>query len=98
MTRRRYLLCYDIRAPERLRHVHQVAKAYGQPMQYSVFVCDLTRSERIHLDQALRQVMLLSIDSVMFVDLGIATERGTECFDFLGHRPYHLPRGGPTIV
>lgn len=98
MSRRRYLLCYDIRRPERLRTVHQVAKAYGDPLQYSVFVCDLTRSERIHLEGRLRDVMLLSVDSVVFVDLGDAQDRGTDCFEFLGFRPNRLPRSGPTIV
>lgn len=98
MTRRRWLLCYDIRAPARLRRIHQVAKAFGQPLQYSVFVCDLDRSEKVQLETALRETMLLSIDSVALIDLGLAGERGRECFEFIGHRPYRLPRGGPTIV
>lgn len=47
--RTRYLLTYDIRHPRRLRRVHGVAKDYGEPLQYSVFVCDLTRIELIDL-------------------------------------------------
>lgn len=43
--RSRYLLAYDIRERRRLRRVHQVAKTWGYPLQYSVFVCDLTGSE-----------------------------------------------------
>src|SRR5680860_573110 len=98
MSRQRYLVCYDIRADDRLRAVHRVARMFGHPLQYSVFACDLNRSERVRMEQALRDVMLLSIDSVVFVDLGDAKGRGTECFRFLGYRPYRLPKGGPTIV
>lgn len=98
MSRRRWLLCYDIRQPTRLRHIHQIAKAFGRPLQYSVFVCDLDRSEKVRLEALLRATMLLSIDSVVLIDLGLAQDRGRECFEFIGHRPYRLPTGGPTIV
>jgi CRISPR-associated protein Cas2 len=48
-ARTRYLLTYDIREPRRLRRVHQVAKDFGDPLQYSVFVCDLTEIELLDL-------------------------------------------------
>jgi CRISPR-associated protein Cas2 len=45
MTRQRpYLIAYDIRRPKRLRRVHRVAKRYGVPLQYSVFLARLTES------------------------------------------------------
>lgn len=96
--RRRYLVAYDIRDDGRLRRVHGVAKAFGSPLQYSVFVCDLSRQERLAMELELRDVMLLTTDSVVFVDLGEPDGRGHDCFRFLGYRPYRLPRGGPTIV
>lgn len=96
--RRRYLVAYDIRDEARLRSVHGVAKSFGDPLQYSVFVCDLSRQERLAMELELRDTMLLTVDSVVFVDLGEATGRGAECFKFLGFRPFPLPRGGPTIV
>jgi CRISPR/Cas system-associated endoribonuclease Cas2 len=33
---RAYILSYDIADPKRLRTMHKLAKAYGQPLQYSV--------------------------------------------------------------
>lgn len=96
--RRRYLVAYDIRDDARLRQVHGVAKSFGSPLQYSVFVCDLSRQERLAMELELRATMLLTVDSVVFVDLGEADGRGHECFRFLGYRPYDLPRGGPMIV
>ena len=47
MSRRRYVVAYDIREPKRLRQVHSAMKAFGYPLQYSVFVCDLDGMERV---------------------------------------------------
>lgn len=96
--RKRFLVAYDIRDDVRLRAVHGVVKSFGDPLQYSVFVCDLNRRERLELELELREVMLLTVDSVVFVDLGEARGRGHDCFRFLGFRPHTLPQGGPTIV
>jgi CRISPR-associated protein Cas2 len=43
---------------------------YGDPLQYSVFVCSLSTSERILMEDALRQVVKLPEDAVHLVDLG----------------------------
>lgn len=96
--RRRFLLAYDIRDERRLRNVHEIAIAYGNPLQYSLFICDLDKGERLGLEADLRAAMNLNEDSVVFVDLGEAAARGSECFKFLGHRPYDLPSSGATIV
>jgi CRISPR-associated protein Cas2 len=94
--RTRYLLAYDIREPRRLRRVHQVAKTYGDPLQYSVFVCDLTKAELIALRAALLGEMKTTEDSVSFFDLGPPDTRGVRCIEFIGvHR--ELPEPGPAI-
>jgi CRISPR-associated protein Cas2 len=49
----RYLVAYDISHPRRLRRVHRIAKDHGEPLQYSVFVCNLTPTELISLKRAL---------------------------------------------
>lgn len=94
--RTRYLLAYDIRQPRRLRRVHLVAKDYGEPLQYSLFVCDLTRSELARLRADLVDEMKLDVDSVAVFDLGAPTGRGIECVEFLGTRR-SLPDSGPSI-
>jgi CRISPR-associated protein Cas2 len=94
--RTRYLLAYDIRESRRLRRVHQVAKSHGEPLQYSVFVCDLTRVELVALKQALLAQMDVSEDSVGIFDLGAPAGRGIECVEFMGiSRP--LPDTGAAI-
>lgn len=94
--RTRYLLAYDIRDPRRLRRVHEAAKDFGEPLQYSLFVCDLTRVELVRLRARLMAEMVLDKDSVAVVDLGAPASRGVTCVEFLGRRR-PLPDTGPTI-
>jgi CRISPR-associated protein Cas2 len=68
--RHRFVVCYDVREPRRLRKTHKTMLGYGDPMQYSVFVCDLSQSELLLMEQALRDVASLSEDAVHIVDLG----------------------------
>lgn len=94
MSRRRYLVCYDISEPKRLRQVCKVMESYGERLQYSVFVCDLSGAELVDLRWRVLDVMHLREDSVVFVDLG---QPATARFEFLGwHRS--LPDDGPLIV
>jgi CRISPR-associated protein Cas2 len=92
----RYLVAYDIRHPRRLRRVHRVASDHGQPLQYSVFVCDLTRTELIALKRALLAEIKTSEDSVSIFDLGAPASRGVHCIEFIGVRR-ELPSDGATI-
>ncbi|HWV84303.1 MAG TPA: CRISPR-associated endonuclease Cas2 [Capillimicrobium sp.] len=84
--RTRYLLAYDVRDPRRLRRVHQVAKDFGYALQYSVFVCDLTKEELLHLKARLTAEMNTAADSIGLFDLGPPRGRGVECVEFLGVR------------
>jgi CRISPR-associated protein Cas2 len=95
--RTRYLLAYDIRDSRRLRRVHRVAKDYGYPLQYSVFVCDLTRVELLSLKDGLLGEMSLGEDSVGIFDLGKPDGRGIECVEFLGVRRA-IPDQGESAV
>jgi CRISPR-associated protein Cas2 len=72
-------------------------KGYGDPMQYSVFLCDLDPSERVVMRGELRRIMNEREDSVAIVDLGDPAGKGLECFEFLGVT-MRLPHGGPRIV
>lgn len=94
MPRRRYLIAYDIREPSRLRHICKLMEAHGERLQYSVFVCDLTKTELTRLRAAAESRMNLTADSVMIVDLGNVDGTG---FTFVGHRE-QLPRRGDQII
>ena len=94
MARRRYLIAYDIRDPKRLRQVCKVTEKYGDRLQYSVFVCDLSPTERLHAKADMEQTMLMTEDSVVIVDLGEVTSAR---FEFIGRRR-PLPRAGARIL
>ncbi|HEY9722888.1 MAG TPA: CRISPR-associated endonuclease Cas2 [Oscillatoriaceae cyanobacterium] len=94
--RTRYLLAYDIRDKRRLRRVHQVAKAWGYPLQYSVFVCDLTRSELLLMKRDLSDEMSTTQDSVSLFDLGPPTGRGIRCIEFIG-KSREIPDGDADV-
>ncbi len=94
MARRRFLIAYDICEPKRLRRVCKTMEAYGERLQYSVFVCDLSRSELVHARATVERQMDMSEDSVVIVDLG---ETDSARFTFVGRRR-PLPDHGPRIV
>lgn len=94
MARRRHLVAYDIANPKRLRRICKIMEGYGDRLQYSVFVCDLSPSELVALRWDVRRVMRFEEDSVVIVDLGNPT---TAKFEFIGqHRK--LPEGGVSVV
>lgn len=96
-TRHRYLVCYDIREDTRLRRVHTVMKGWGDAIQYSVFLCELNRSEYIEMRLELRELINLMEDSVMVVDLGNPRNQHAPGFEFIGVPP-RITTGGPRIV
>lgn len=77
------MVAYDIRDPKRLRAVHKLLKAYGYPVQYSVFVCDLTRAEKTAFRWHLGGAIDHGADSVVIVDLG-DTGPAAERFECVG--------------
>ena len=44
--RNRFLVCYDVSDPKRLAQVYKKMNGFGEPAQYSVFICDLSPKER----------------------------------------------------
>ncbi len=95
MARRRYLVAYDIREDRRLRSVAACVEGYGERIQYSVFVCDLSDEEAVSMRADIEVRIKPSVDSVMIIDLGKAGDSGR--FLFLG---YHekLPSSTAVII
>lgn len=82
--RRCYIVCYDIRDPKRLRHIHKLMKAYGEPWQYSVFYCTLKAIDRVRLENAAREILNLKEDQLLIVDLGSNEDAARESATVLG--------------
>ncbi|MGH9802307.1 MAG: CRISPR-associated endonuclease Cas2 [Blastocatellia bacterium] len=82
--RNRYLVSYDICDPKRLRRVFKTMRGFGDPLQYSVFLCDLSPSERIILLEKLTPIINNREDQVMLVNLGPADGQSGERIETLG--------------
>ena len=80
----RYMVCYDISDSKRLQKVHKKIKGYGEPIQYSVFCCDLTASEKTILWSALHQLINQREDQIMFLNLGNSMSQRAENMETLG--------------
>ena len=95
MARHRYLVAYDIADAKRLRRVCTIMEGYGQRLQYSVFLCDLSLSEVSSLERDVLDVMSLAEDSVVRIDLG--PELSSATVRFIG-RHRDLPGTDPLVV
>ncbi|MGE3537987.1 MAG: CRISPR-associated endonuclease Cas2 [Candidatus Tectimicrobiota bacterium] len=93
-----YLVAYDIADPKRLQRVHRTMRGYGDPLQYSVFRCILSPSERILLTEALTPLINHREDQVMFVNIGPADGRSQASFETLGRALAHAPERVAVIV
>lgn len=91
--RHRYLVCYDIADPKRLRAVFKKMHGFGDPVQYSVFRCDLSPAERVLLIEALHRLINHREDRVMIVRLGSVDEPPQDRIQFLGQplAPWERP-------
>jgi CRISPR-associated protein Cas2 len=94
--RRLYIVAYDVSDPKRLRRVFRTLKGYGEHLQFSVFRCDLTKSQRLQLAAKLGQTIEHTEDQVMFVDLG-PTDGRSHSIDFLGRPARSSERRGPKV-
>lgn len=79
-----YLVAYDVADAKRLRKVHKKMCGHGDPLQYSVFRCELSPIERQRLQEDLWPLLNFEHDRVMLVDLGPVEARGKECIEFWG--------------
>lgn len=79
-----YIVSYDISSPQRLRRVHRTMRGFGEPLQYSVFRCNLSPSERVLLLEALTPLINHREDQVMLINIGPADGRSLESIETLG--------------
>lgn len=54
--------------------MHRIAKAFGAAVQYSVFLCVLTRTDRARLSSAIAAAIDHKRDRVVVIDLGIHSD------------------------
>ena len=90
------LVTYDISNPRRLRRVFKAMKGFGQHVQLSVFLCELTDIERLDMIALLRSTILQVEDQILLIDLGPTHGRSAH-IQALG-RPLSRQTRGPHIA
>ncbi len=85
--RKRYLVSYDICESKRLQKVHRKMMGYGNPLQYSVFLCDLSEKEKMIMVSELTELINVVDDSVVIVDLGISEAKRRNRVESIGKPP-----------
>lgn len=91
-----YLVAYDVADPARLRQVHKKMRGHGDPVQFSVFRCQLSPKERELLITGLCEIIVDDEDRVMIVDLGPVKGARDGTVRFLG-RPLDQWDDGPVV-
>jgi CRISPR-associated protein Cas2 len=91
MSRKHYLVSYDIADPKRLRQVARIMEGYGYRVQFSVFQCPLDDLRLEQLKADVGPVVHSDEDQVLIVCLGPDTEQAFRRFDSLG-KPYRPAR------
>lgn len=79
MIRKRYLYSYDITDDKRRSKVFKTLVGFGDHLQYSVFLCDLSDKERIVLNGKLIELIHQGEDQILAFDMG-STERELQLF------------------
>ena len=82
--RHTFIVSYDIADPRRLRKVFRICQDYGNHLQYSVFECDLSKSEKVQLEKQLKDIINEREDQVLFIALGPSESRGDRDISALG--------------
>lgn len=92
-----FLVSYDVSDPKRLTKVRKTVLGFGEPVQLSVFLCELSAREKIELKAALFEVIDTKADQVLFVNLGPIEGRGSEVIETLGRAHAEIDRHAVVI-
>jgi len=79
-----YIVTYDIADAKRLRRVFKTCKNFGNHIQFSVFECDLSPTERIRMESKLKALIHHEKDQILFIALGPSESRGERMISSIG--------------
>ena len=84
MAKTRYIVCYDISDPKRLKAAARACESFGFRIQYSVFECFLNGVQIQKLKTALQAVIHHEEDQVLFIPLKRETASLPVKIEYLG--------------
>jgi CRISPR-associated protein Cas2 len=89
---RYFIVCYDVRDPRRLRRVYRVMRGFGDHVQFSVFRCLLSETQRARMEGRLRDEIDVREDQVLIICLGTEVASVEASIHTLGQPLLHLER------
>ncbi len=89
MTRTRYIVCYDISNPKRLRNICQICESFGSRLQHSVFECFLDGLQLQKIKIRLKEIIHHEEDQILFISLGLESSKRPIKIECLG-QPYTM--------
>ena len=81
---RRTLICYDIINDRRRTRIADALSEFGDRVQYSVFVVDISPARLLQVKSRLNTIIDPGEDSILFCDLGRVAELNETKFGYLG--------------
>lgn len=79
-----YLVCYDICDQKRLARMHKKLLGFGDPLQYSVFVCLLSKVEKLLMLEKLLEILEEEEDRLLVIYLGPENKNTLKNFELYG--------------
>jgi CRISPR-associated protein Cas2 len=95
--RTRYIVTYDVSDDDRRNRVFKTLRGYGDHIQYSVFRCDMSDSERGTLIATLHPLIEHAEDQILIIDLGPVDGRAAKCVSAIGLR-YLAPERTVVVI
>jgi len=96
MSRRHYLITYDVSDDKRRTQLFDFLQGQGDHAQFSVFFCDLSAAELASLRARVTDIIHDRQDQVLVLDLGPASQALDHGLEVLG-KPYQ-PLTRVTVV
>lgn len=82
----RLLIAYDIADDARRGRLAKLLESYGDRIQYSVFLIDLTAAQEVRLKRAAASLIDVGVDSILYCRLGSADGPAQERLEFIGSK------------
>ena len=79
-----YLISYDVADDRRRTKVFKKLKGHGEAVQYSVFRCRLSATEKLKLRAQLWDMLNLNEDRLLVIDLGPVDSTGPDRWETWG--------------
>jgi len=92
-----FLVAYDVRDPKRLRQIHKKLSGFGEPVQFSIFQCELTQTEKQLMIGEVSEIIHHKEDRVLIVNMGRRKGRADRVVQVLGRQELPPPKG-PVVI